>query len=267
MDEYAEAKFRIVANQSANDIFVGNLDDPRIAALRSVGDEHRMHAQQTWFTLGPRRDDATMYVHDDAIVYAPPGGDEHRVTVIERGEIPLAGEHNVQNVMAALLAALALGCEPIALREAVRSFRPMPHRLEPVAQIDGVLYVDDSKSTNPGSVIAALRAYERPIVLIAGGRSKGTDFGELGIEIRRRVQTLVAIGEAADEIASVSAGVATVRATSMGDAVRRANAAASPGGVVLLSPGCASFDMFTSAEDRGEQFVRAVHALREHAGA
>jgi UDP-N-acetylmuramoylalanine--D-glutamate ligase len=143
----------------------------------------------------------------------------------------------------------------------------MPHRLESIGELDGVLYVDDSKSTNPGSVVAALHAYTRPIVLIAGGRSKGTDFVEMGVAIRQRARALVVIGEAADEIAAQAKGVETVHAASMTEAVQRARELASSGDVVLLSPGCASFDMFRSAEDRGEQFTAAVHALREPAGA
>jgi UDP-N-acetylmuramoylalanine--D-glutamate ligase len=143
----------------------------------------------------------------------------------------------------------------------------MPHRLEAVAEIDGVLFVDDSKSTNPHSTIAALFSFQRPVVLIAGGRAKGTAFGELGAAIRRRAKAVVAIGEAADEIVRASEGVAVVRAASMEDAVRRARDLSAPGDAVLLSPACASFDMFASAEDRGERFAAAVAALPEPAGA
>jgi UDP-N-acetylmuramoylalanine--D-glutamate ligase len=267
MDEYAEAKFRIFANQAPNDFFVGNLDDERIASLDVTKNERTVRSRQLWFTLGDRRDNATIYLNDGSIVYAPISGDPRPVKVMRTSEIPLAGEHNVQNVMAALLAAYAVGGTTVALRDAVMSFKAMPHRLEPIDEIDGVLYVDDSKSTNPGSVVAALRAYDRPIVLIAGGRSKGTDFIEMGVAIRQRAKALVAIGEAASEIAKQAGGVQTVRAQSMDEAVRTARELASGGDVVLLSPGCASFDMFRSAEDRGEQFMAAVHALREHAGA
>ena len=268
MDEYAEAKFRIFANQQHGDTFVGNLDDTRVAALDVSLGEPRMRSRQLWFTLGERRQDATMYLHRGAVTYAPVQGDPRPVAIVTREEIPLPGEHNVQNVMAALLAVLALGpYEPAALAAAVKSFRPMPHRLEPVAEIDGVLYVDDSKSTNPGSVVAALHAYDRPVILIAGGRSKGTDFAELGAAVRQRAKALIVIGEAAGEIARHASGVKTVHASSMDEAVQQAASIARAGDVVLLSPGCASFDMFLSAEDRGEKFVQAVTALREPAGA
>ncbi len=267
MDEYAEAKFRIFANQSFGDFFVGNLDDERIASVETDTGEPRMPSRQLWFTLADRHDRATIYLHNGQVTYAPITGDPRPVGVIATDEIPLAGAHNVQNVMAALLAAFAVGCDPAQLREAIKTFRPMPHRLEPVAEIDGILYVDDSKSTNPGSVVAALRAYKRPTILIAGGRSKGTDFIELGVVIRQRAKALVVIGEAADEIAQHARSVPTIHAASMEEAVTKARETAEPGDVVLLSPGCASFDMFRSAEHRGETFVAVVNSLRATAGA
>ena len=267
MDEYAEAKYRIFTNQSFDDWFVGNLDDARLAALHWRHGETRVLARQLWYTLEDREDEAAMYLRDGCLTFSPATGDPRPVPIVAREEIPLAGEHNVANAMAALLAALAVGCEPGGLREGIRTFRAMPHRLETVAEIDGVLYVDDSKSTNPGSVIAALHAYDRPIVLIAGGRAKGTGFEEMGEAIRARCKALVLIGEAAQAIADASGEIETVRADSMEDAVRRARELTAFGDAVVLSPGCASFDMFRSAEDRGERFVAAVTALREPAGA
>lgn len=266
MEEYAEAKYRICANQSMNDWFVGNLDDPRIEALAWRHGGARVQAKQMWFTLG-NGERATIYPRDGNLVYAPVCGDPRPIVLMPCSEIPLAGRHNVQNVMAALLAALAVGCDPAVLRRAVASFVPMPHRLERIAEIDGVLYVDDSKSTNPSSVIAALRSYDRPIVLIAGGRSKGSEFGELGSEIRRHVKALVAIGESAGEIRRAAEGVVSVEVATMEEAVHEARRFAVPGDVVLLSPGCASFDMFASAEDRGRRFDAAVASQKEPAGA
>ncbi len=261
MDEYAEAKYRIFANQHESDFFIGNFDDERVRMLHWHTGETRVRARQLWFTMGTAREHAAMYLRGDAIVYAPHSGDPRPVDVLCTGDIPLAGAHNVQNVMAALLAALALGLDYRGLAQAVRSFRPMAHRLQSVATVDGVLYVDDSKATNPGSAIAALQAYDRPIVLIAGGKSKNTQFAELGRVIDERAQALVTIGEAAGEIAACVHRARTERAESMEDAVRRAASLANSGEVVLLSPACASFDMFESAEDRGRQFIAAVHAL------
>ena len=134
----------------------------------------------------------------------------------------------------------------------------MSHRMQPVGEVDGVLYVDDSKATNPGAVIAALRAYDKPIVLIAGGKPKNTDFTELGRIVDERARALIVIGEAADDIAAHVYRTPIQRAGSMEEAVRSAQAVAKPGDVVLLSPACASFDMFESAEDRGQKFTDAV---------
>jgi UDP-N-acetylmuramoylalanine--D-glutamate ligase len=266
MDEYAEAKYRIGANQSLTDWFVGNLDDPRVRVLHWRHGDTRIQARQLWFSLD-NSDEATMYLRDGVITYAPVVGDPRPISILPRSEISLPGEHNVANVMAALLAALAIGCPPEVLRAAVNDFEPMPHRLETVSEIDGVRYVDDSKSTTPASVIAALRSYDAPIVLIAGGRAKGGNFDAMGQEIRGRVKALVAIGEAADEILAAASGSSAVTAASMEEAVQRARELAAPGDVVLLSPGCASFDMFASADDRGERFASAVAALRAPAGA
>ncbi len=265
MDEYAEAKYRICANQSMTDWFVGNFDDPRISTLHWRHGDARVQARQLWFTLSADR--ATMYLRDDTLTYAPVTGDPRPISIVSREEIPLVGAHNVGNAMAALLAALAVGCSVPALREAIASFEPMPHRLVTIADFDGVRYVDDSKSTNPASVIAALRTFDSPIVLIAGGRAKGTEFAEMGSAIRERAAALVAIGESADEICQAASGVTSVVAASMEQAVQRARELAPAGGVVLLSPGCASFDMFASAEERGDRFAAAVDALREPAGA
>ncbi len=259
MDEYAEAKLRIFANQGPGDTFVGNLDDPIVASAPGE-DGNRIKARALWFSGEPRRQ-STLYLRNgETIVYAPPTGDPRPVDVLRVGEIALLGRHNVENVMGAVLVALAAGLPLDAIREGVRTFQPLGHRLEPVAELDGVLYVDDSKATNPGSVIAAMRAFDRPIVLIAGGKAKGTDFAEMGKVVSSRAKAVVLIGEDADAIAAVVKRAKVERAASMSEAVERAGALAAPGDVVLLSPGCASFDMFRSAEHRGESFAAAVHS-------
>jgi len=262
MEEYAEAKFRIFTNQGPGDTFVGNLDDPIVASASEGQHGDRVKARTLWFSSEPHRQSALYLRNGELIVYAPPTGDPRPVDIMRTSEIPLLGRHNVENVMAAVLVALAAGLPVEAIREGVRTFRPLAHRLEPVAEIDGVRYVDDSKATNPGSVIAALRAFDRPIVLIAGGKAKGTDFADLGKVISSRAKAVVLIGDAADEIAAVVKRAKVEQASSMDDAVTRAANLAEPGDVVLLSPGCASFDMFRSAEHRGELFAEAVHALQ-----
>lgn len=262
MDAYARAKYRIFANQSESDTFIGDLDDARVASLRDDSGAVKIPAHARWFTTGAWRVGVAMYLERDAIMYVPPELGAATITIAHRSDIPLAGEHNVRNVMAASLAALAVGVDSGALLAGIRSFTVLSHRLETLVEIEGIRFVDDSKSTNPSSVIAALRAYDRPIVLIAGGRAKGSSFSAMGAEIRERAKALVLIGEASDDIAAHAAGVTTVQAVSMNDAVQRARELAQAGDVVLLSPGCASFDMFTSAEDRGARFAQAVESLR-----
>jgi len=263
MEEYAEAKFRIFTNQGPGDTFVGNLDDPIVASASEGQNGDRVHARTMWFSSEPHRQSTLYLRNQELIVYAPPTGDPRPVDILRVSEIPLLGRHNVENVMGAVLVALAAGLPVEAIREGVRTFRPLAHRLEPVAEIDGVRYVDDSKATNPGSVIAALRAFEeRPIVLIAGGKAKGTDFAELGKAISSRTKAAVLIGEAADELTGVIKRAKVERAESMEEAVMRAANLAEPGDVVLLSPGCASFDMFQSAEHRGDLFATAARALQ-----
>jgi len=265
MDEYAEAKYRIVANQTFDDWFVGNLDDSRIAALAWQRGSARVVGRQLWFTLH-HGEHAAMYVRNGTITYAPAVGDPRPLSLLSCHEVPLPGEHNVANAMAAMLAAIAAGCSPVMVASAVKSFSGLRHRLQPAGEINGVLYVDDSKATTPAATIAALRSYPRPIVLIAGGRAKGSAFDELGRVIRERTKALVTIGEAADDIAQ-AAGVSNLHVASLEEAVARAGTLAHPGDVVLFSPACASFDMFASAEERGERFCAAVARETELANA
>jgi UDP-N-acetylmuramoylalanine--D-glutamate ligase len=263
MEEYAFAKYRIFANQNAGDTFVGNLDDPRVGALAALepdDDRVRIRARALWFSKEPHRQ-STLYIRNGTtIVYAPPTGDPRPIEIMPVADIPLLGRHNVENAMGAMLVAFAAGLDRTAVADAVRSFAPLAHRLQTVATVDGIRYVDDSKATNPGAVIAALASFDAPVVLIAGGRGKGTDFAELGAAIGAHAKALVLIGEAADDIGSHVSGIATERAVSMADAVRIARGLAAKGDVVLLSPGCASFDMFASAEARGDAFAAAVRA-------
>ncbi len=268
MEEYAEAKFRIFANQGAGDTFIGNLDDPIVASANQGQDDgSRIKARELWFASEPHRN-TTLYLRNGRqIVYAPPTGDPRPVDILRTSEIALLGAHNIENVMGAILVALAAELPLDAIRAGVRNFRALGHRLEPVAEIDGVQYVDDSKATNPGAVIAAMRSFDRPIVLIAGGKAKGTDFAAMGKVVSSRAKAVVLIGEAADDIAAVVRRAKVEHATSMDDAVLRASNLAEPGDIVLLSPGCASFDMFRSAEHRGELFAGAVRGLGAVAGA
>ena len=178
--------------------------------------------------------------------------------------VKLEGAHNRENMLAALAAAELCGAEPSELLPALESFTGLPHRMELVGECRGVRYYDDSKGTNIGATIRAIEGFAEPIVLIAGGIGKGVDFGPLASQAKGRVKKAVLIGEAAGELEAALAGAAaTVRAATMEDAVTQAAAAAEPGDVVLLSPACASFDMFRDYAHRGEVFATAVRGLSE----
>jgi UDP-N-acetylmuramoylalanine--D-glutamate ligase len=174
-------------------------------------------------------------------------------------EIRLQGAHNLENIMAALLLSMEAGAKPQACREVLAAFAGLPHRLEFVATINGVDFYDDSKGTNVGAVARSLASFERPIVLIAGGRDKDSDFSVLNDLIQKRVKALVLVGETKEHLARVWQGLAPAHlAADLPDAVQRAAHLAQPGEVVLLSPACASFDMFRDYAHRGEIFQKAV---------
>ncbi|MGH7737754.1 MAG: UDP-N-acetylmuramoyl-L-alanine--D-glutamate ligase [Candidatus Tyrphobacter sp.] len=260
IDEYAAAKFRIFVNAGEGDSIVLDRDDSRLAALERRFEAQDCKASRFWYALREPENGLSMGLHGDDVVYVAQGRAPQ--PLFARGDLRLLGDHNLRNAMAASLAALHAGCDPDDIRAGVRSFRGLHHRLERVEEIDGVLYVDDSKATNPAAAAAALLSFDRPVLLIAGGRSKGTDVRELREVIARRAKATIAIGETAQEFAGIP-GPSFERADSIEEAVQRARRLATPGDVVLLAPACASFDMFGSAEERGERFARAVRLLGE----
>ena len=183
--------------------------------------------------------------------------------LLDAGELALPGEHNLRNGLAAAAACLTRGLDPEAVAEGLRTFKGVAHRLEPVASIDGVAYVNDSKATNVASTIVALRSYAGGVHLIAGGRGKQQDFAPLAPLVAERCSAVYLIGEAADEIerALASARDAGVPVRQCGDLARAlgsARAAAERGDTVLLSPACASFDQYSDFEARGEHFRELV---------
>ena len=258
MDEYIAAKERIFMNQGPDDALVLNLDDAVVAAMV---DTSAIVGQKLCYTLRPHPA-ARLYV-DHAIIYWRPTMNATPIEIMPTSEVTLLGEHNLSNLLAAVLLALTAGVTPTQVRQGVQAFRPLPHRLQTVAEVDGVRYIDDSKATNPGAVAAALETFSEPIVLIAGGKAKGTDFAELGEVINAHAQRVILIGEAAAEIGRTVQRVPTHYAASMQEAVMLAHNHTQPGAVVLLSPGCASFDMFTSAEARGDAFTQAAQHLSQ----
>jgi UDP-N-acetylmuramoylalanine--D-glutamate ligase len=186
---------------------------------------------------------------------------------IAASDVALQGRHNLANVLAAMAMADALGISVNAMRRAITAFRGLAHRSQVIAEHDGVLWIDDSKATNVGATVAALKGCTRPVVLIAGGESKGADFRMLKDVLRARARAVVLIGRDADLIeAALERALPVMHAIDMHDAVARTRQLARAGDAVLLSPGCASFDMFKNYEHRGEVFIAAVHEQLAHGG-
>jgi UDP-N-acetylmuramoylalanine--D-glutamate ligase len=257
VEDYVAAKARIFENQGAGDYAVLNLDDERVARLRLD-----IQANVLGFRRRPSAAgmvDRETYLAGDRIVSTVTGKVEE---ICRRSDMRLIGLHNVDNVMAAVTYALLCGCPLEAIRRVLRSFPGLEHALEVVRDRRGVRYVNDSKGTNVDATLKALEGIEQPIWLIAGGRDKGGDFARLEEAIRKRVKRLILIGEAAPRIQSAVGPFDRVRhAATLREAVELAAGEAQPGDVVLLSPACASFDMFADYQDRGRQFKALVHGL------
>jgi UDP-N-acetylmuramoylalanine--D-glutamate ligase len=253
MAEYAAAKARIFAGADAQ---VLNRDDARSMAMARP-------ERAVWsFGLDEPQDERQWGVRTDPAGLALARGDR---SLMPLAELPIAGMHNAANALAALALAHAVALREPPLLDALRGFRGLPHRLQQIAEVDGVVFYDDSKGTNVGASVAALSGMSRPVVLIAGGDGKGQDFSPLAQAIARHARAVVLIGRAAPLIDKVLAhsSVARMSAGSMDEAVQAAYAAARPGDAVLLSPACASYDMFRSYVQRGEAFAAAVRRLAE----
>ena len=251
-ERYVEIKTRAVAFMQSDDSAVLNMDDPACAGMRS-----KTRGDVLGFGLHAAIDRGVS-LKDGWLTIA--NGKKHG-RVMPVADVPLPGEHNVSNVMAAIAAGHAAGVEPEAIAAAVRQFKAVEHRLELVGNFGGVRWYNDSKATNPDSTYKALAAFSEPIVLIAGGRNKGIDLEPLAQAIARRASALVTMGETGEELARRvrDAGLGKVeRATDLRDAVRKAAALAGPGSVVLLSPAFTSYDMFRDYEDRGRRFKSTV---------
>jgi UDP-N-acetylmuramoylalanine--D-glutamate ligase len=254
LEGYAAAKARLFANQTEADCAVLNADDPGVTALAG-----RTRARLAWFSR-LRVLDGGVFVREGWILAALTGPPERVAPV---AEIPLRGQHNVENVLAAAACALWAGVSPAAIRQGIAGFGGVAHRIERVLEADGVAYYNDSKGTNVASTVRALESFPEPVILIAGGKGKGQDFAPLGAAARGRVRRAVLLGEDGGGIRIVleAAGIPAEEVASMEEAVRVARSRARPGEVVLLSPACASFDMFRNFEHRGDVFKAAVRDL------
>lgn len=271
MDAYAASKARLVEHHGAGDTLIYNADDPRCTAIASA--LHTRSPKAAIYPFSSQKSSqkngktspldqlgATLHAPTHTFHIQIPHTDTFRMNT---NDLALPGAHNQANGMAAALAAKARHVKNDALKDALGHFEGVEHRLEHVATIDGVRYINDSKATNINAVWYALDSYHEPITLIMGGRDKGNDYRLLDSQLRSKGRAILAIGEAANTIVEELKGQVPdiVVAHTMGDAVREAKRLAKRGEIVLLSPGCSSFDMFENYEHRGNAFKEEVLSL------
>ncbi|HEV2578057.1 MAG TPA: UDP-N-acetylmuramoyl-L-alanine--D-glutamate ligase [Acidobacteriaceae bacterium] len=254
-EAYAAAKTRITENQTADDFLILNAEDEPTKLVAA-----KTKAQIYWFS--PRRQvKQGAFVHGESIFFrAKENGEAEPIMPVS--EIPLAGAHNVENVLAAVCAARLAGVDAQVIREAVAAFHAVEHRLEFVRELNGVRWFNDSKATNVDATAKAIEAFPGGIYLILGGKDKDSDYTTLSPLLRARVKTVITIGSAAEKIESHLAGVVKIeKAETMDRAVAWARQEAKSGDVVLLAPACSSFDQFENYEHRGRVFKQLVGAL------
>ncbi len=252
-EAYKEMKYRITENQADVDHFIINHDDPETMAADINTD-----AIRSGFSAVGKQDALTFV--EDGWLWAVIGGRDIRVVAVS--EMGIEGQHNLQNAAAAVAAGIPYGIAPEVMAGALKEFAGVEHRLEKVGRVAGINFVNDSKATNVESTVVALRAVASPVHLILGGRDKGSPYGPIGKAGRNHVRSVVAIGEARDKVFdALGKTFPTQFAESMEQAVNMCFQTARPGETVLLSPACASFDMFDSFEHRGQAFKEAVAAL------
>ncbi len=250
---YATAKRRLFARQGPDDVAVLNADDPGCVATTTPS--HRRFFSR----LRPLPDGC--WLDGSRVIESRPGQADRGLFTL--ADVPLAGTHNLENAMAAALLALGLGIEPAAILAGLSGFRGLPHRLEKVAEADGVTWWDDSKGTNPAATVKSLEGFaDGSVHLILGGRNKGNDPAELAPMVAKKAKRLYLIGEAAEDFErALGPLVPAERSGTLAAAVAAARVAAGRGEVVVLSPACASFDQFKNYADRGEQFQHLVRSV------
>lgn len=256
MAGYVAAKSLISVNQRPGDFLVLNYDDNLTREMTGQG-----RGDVIFFS---RRNilDEGVFVQDDTITIRRGGV---KTPVLNAGNLQIPGAHNLENALAAAAACSVMGIPADIIAKTLAGFTGVAHRLEFVAEVDGVRYINDSKGTNPDASIKAVEAFPGPLVLIAGGKNKGNDFTEFARRAAEKTRAMVVLGQCREEMAraAADAGIAKVlRAESFRDAVLLARSAARPGDMVLLSPACASWDMFNSFEERGDLFKQIVMEFR-----
>lgn len=257
--KYTESKCRITSNQTENDWFIYNADDPVVSTFAETLSNRKNSPRQLAFSTEKEVEEG-IFIRDNSLIFKI-NHNEEKLMQIDNIGVP--GRHNLKNGMATALAARASEIKKENLRESLETFEGVAHRLETVRELDGVRYINDSKATNINAVWYALDSFDMPIVLILGGRDKGNDYLELEDQLREKVHTVVSIGEAQQAIKEQLRGVVPhiIEADTLKHAVKAARKQAKRGEVVLLSPACSSFDMFEDYEDRGDQFKQAVIEL------
>ena len=253
LDAYFAAKARIFARQVPRDVAVLNADDPRVAALAC-------EARRRYFSRRGEVEDGC-HLDGDAVVEREPGADPR--VLFHRGDLPLAGVHNLENAMAAALLARACGAAPDGFAAALAAFRGLPHRMERVMENGGVVWIDDSKATNVGATVMSLAGFAPGSVhLILGGRGKQADLAPLAPAVERAARRVYLVGEAAADLERLLAGRVEIQDCNDVDrAVAAAAVVAQPGETVLLSPACASFDQFDNFAARGDHFQRLAREI------
>ncbi|GAB5046515.1 UDP-N-acetylmuramoyl-L-alanine--D-glutamate ligase [Thermodesulfovibrio sp. TK110] len=270
MKEYIEAKAKIFQNQGGEDYLILNMDDKNtvsaIEHLRSV--YLRKGKLPHIFYFSRFQNVYGAYLANNEVRFNPreeiPESifSEMQNTVVPVSTFKIKGVHNIENIMAAALLAFCAGCKGDSIKEVVKEFSGLPHRMEYVREINGVIYVNDSKGTNVDAVAKSIESFPENVILIAGGRDKGGDFSQLREIVKKRVKALVLIGEAKQKIADALGDLVPYYfEEDMKSAVVKAKEIATAGDIVLLSPGCASFDMFNNFEHRGEVFKDIVNSL------
>ncbi len=253
--EYVAAKERIFAKQKKEDYALLNADDPLTFALAG-----RLEPQVLLFSAR-RAVSFGSFLTPEGILFQGLNGTRER---FELGRIKIKGAHNVENLMAAIAVGKMCGCPREALQRVMDEFPGIEHRLEWVRRLDGVNYFNDSKGTNVGAVVKSLQSFKEPIILIAGGKDKGGDYGPLKDLIAERVKGMALIGEAKERIFSALGNLTeAAKLGSLEEAVRWARSKARPGEIVLLSPACSSYDMFANYQERGKRFKEIVNALSQ----
>jgi UDP-N-acetylmuramoylalanine--D-glutamate ligase len=254
---YRDMKARLFKQQQPDDFAVVNLDDPEVTKVLD-------RIKSTLVPYSVKQQTERGVFVENGMIWAVVPPDYKPETVGSVNEIHFKGSHNLENALAVIAIGLVWGLPAVAIMSGISNFKGLSHRIEFVAKMGGVNYYDDSKATNPDAVKRALEAFDEPVILLAGGRNKNMDFRPLIGEIKKRVKAAVLFGESAKELAETvkqAGGVPFEIASTMDEAVKMAAGRAASGDAVLLSPGCASFDMYDGYAERGRAFQAAVRSL------